>query len=284
MNNAEGTQELIFKSDDIQKLQFKDCHLRAELQKNGFNILLLNAANDIVLLQSIKWNEEFSVADAIELISSKLKKSDIFYSTFKSNKIYFHSENYTLVPADFSEVNSSLEWLIFNAGKIQNNLMQQSPVKYCNAIIHYQIAAEWKLFFARNFIGYQSFNALKGPIEYQLKKYKENYSAVMSCYTEENLIHIIVSRNEILLFANSFQIKSPEDIMYSILLVRENLGLADDSICIYFGNASYENEALNLLKSYKINFQTGSFPEEFENKLKLPSCSFQALLFNCLCE
>jgi hypothetical protein len=60
------------------------------------------------------------------------------YSSFKEVKLLFHSGLFTLVPAEFVNETSNIEWLKFNAGDKSVSVTETNTIASINANIMYQ--------------------------------------------------------------------------------------------------------------------------------------------------
>jgi hypothetical protein len=262
----------------------KSFSLIVEVSKGILRLLISDDQKNILYLQEIKWDTNIENSKAIELVTLLLKKNDILYSNFKEVKLLFHSSLFTIVPTEFYNETSNLEWLRFNAGDKHVSVTETNLINFINANLIYQAQPEWKLFFTRNFLNLKTSHFLVSFIEYQIKKTKKISNPSIWVLGDVDSIFICVTRNEMLQFANTFEINAPEDFVYSIMLIYESLGIDLNNELIYFGEINFEQEAINLLKKYLPKFSLGTNPEEINCELYVKKHQFQTLFSSLLCE
>ena len=262
----------------------KNLSLIAEVNKGFLKLLIADQQKNILFLQVINWDVNLDNAKAIDLVTLLLKKNDILYSNFKEVKLLFHSSLFTLVPTEFYDETNKTEWLKFNAGDKNVSVTETNNVKSIKANLIYQAQPEWKIFFTRNFLNLKTSHFLSSFIDYQIKKTKNISNPSIWVLGDIDSIYICVTRNEILQFANVFELNAPEDFVYSIMLVYESLGIDLSNELIFFGEINFEQEAIDLLKKYLPKFSLGSNPEEITCELYVKKHQFQSLYSALLCE
>jgi hypothetical protein len=262
----------------------KNFSLVAEVNKGFLKLLIADQQKNVLYLQEIRWDLSLENSKSIELVTQQLKKNDVLYSNFKEVKLLFHSPLFTIVPIEFSEDAEKLEWLKFNSGNKPVSVTETNLINSIKANLIYQAQPEWKIFFTRNFLNLKSAHFLSSFIDYQLLKTKKITNPSIWVLGDLDVIYICVSRNETLQFVNIFEINSPEDFVYSILLVYECLGINLNNELIFFGEINFETEAFDLLKKYLPKFSLGSNPEEISCELYVKKHQFQTLFSGLICE
>lgn len=262
----------------------KNFSLIVEVNTGNLKLLISDQQKNILYLQEIKWDIYLDNSKAIDLVTLLLKKNDVLYSSFKEVKLLFHSGLFTLVPLEFVDETSKIEWLKFNAGDKSIGVTDTDIIASINANIIYQAQPEWKIFFTRNFLNLKTSHYITSFIDYQISKTKNISHPSIWVFGDYDSVFISVTRNQILLFANVFELNSPEDFVYSTLLVYESLGIDLNNELIFFGEINFEEEAVELLKKYLPKFSLGSNPEEINCELYAKKHQFQSLFSALICE
>ncbi len=262
----------------------KNFSLIVEVNTGYLKLLISDQQKNILYVQEIKWDINLDNSKAIDLVTLLLKKNDVLYSSFKEVKLLFHSGLFTLVPAEFVNETSNIEWLKFNAGDKSVSVTETNTIASINANIIYQAQPEWKIFFTRNFLNLKSSHYITNFIDYQIRKTKHISHPSIWVFGDYDSVFISVTRNQILQFANVFELNAPEDFVYSTLLVYESLGIDLNNELIFFGEINFEEEAVELLKKYLPKFSLGSNPEEINCELYVKKHQFQSLFSALICE
>jgi len=112
--------------------------------------------------------------------------------------------------------------------------------------------------------------------------------SLLNVNIQPGFIDIIVTEGKKLLLCNSFEYKSPEDALYYILFVCEQLNLEPQEIqTAVFGEIENQSAVYHLLQKYLKNIYTGEPPSSLKFTYgfeKLPSHFYFAAFSQLLCE
>lgn len=262
----------------------KNQKLVMEISGSFLKLIISDLKNTILYLQEIVLDSNIGSSKAIELASILLKKNDVLYSNFSSVLVLFHTPIFTLVPNEFYNQAEKNDWIRFNYGENEMLIAETCEVKNNEATLIYKSNPEWKIFCTRNFLKVKTKHVLASFVDYQLQKTKNVSNAsiwILGCL---DYLYITVCRNGTLQFVNAFELNSPEDFLYSIMLVFETLGIDINNEIIYFGEVNFELECMELAKKYIPKFSLGIFPEEISCELYIKKHHYQSLFSGLICE
>lgn len=133
----------------------------------------------------------------------------------------------------------------------------------------------------------QVFHGLSGWSDYQLMQYKHEKSSVLAVNVRRENLDILAIHSGNLLFCNSFSYESPEDFIYYLLFVMEQLGLNPDLVPVYFSGEIQANSSSYMVsRKYIRHSGFGERPETSSYSYalgKLPAHQYQSLFTLCPC-
>jgi hypothetical protein len=176
-----------------------------------------------------------------------------------------------LVPNALFEPSSAMEQLQFlipvgTANEILSDEMRQLEARHLFAIPTgiYELITSW-------FPTVEFHHTGTAMIEYLLSKYKNHHEPILHINAGERMAEILVNKGKNLLFYNSFEIHTPEEFVYYILFVCEQLHLNPETLKVTFSGNIDTSDATYVLASKYIRHidltdrpDNYSYAEEFD--------------------
>ena len=240
-------------SFDIEKT--KQYILSIQVSLDGFSFLIIHPSEERIIAfktTPLKISSE-------NLLSRRLKEwlesEELLKRPFNSVRVFIFTENFTLVPVDYfrSEWHQDLTSILFQENA--SNKIIENKIGSLNAYLIFPLSSDLievlQLFFNNNF---EIIHPVTKLLQTPLKSKKRNCAVILST---KKCFLLIVTRNNKLLLANSFQTAHQNDLVYNVLNTFQQLGIARSETELYFADSiTKTTEIEDLLKPYFENIGT----------------------------
>jgi len=193
-------------------------------------------SNEIIHFKSFPINSLASLENQLENIFDQNELLQVFYN----DVLVLHDNNLnTLVPEDYFDEQVLGSYLQYNTKVFATDFFSYDDIenhKIKNVYVPY---VAYNNFFIDKFGEFVYKNSNTNLIEYVLEATKNIKQTKVYCHIGKNHFEVIVSNNGELQLFNSFEYQAPEDFIYYILFVYEQLKL------------NPEIDEINLLGSIK---------------------------------
>ena len=252
-NNPIGIQ-----SDNFNIGLANSYHLSIQLGISHFSYCLLNTIT--LTYDYVKMHTLSSVDDAAAEITEIINNDVIIKSEFSTQSVAFVNFPSTLVPISLYKKEEAETILAFNTevmGKViadtilsqKANLIYSVPENILTIVSNFFPKAKQK---AQESILIQQYSQLNTNTE---KAY---------LYLNQKKVTITFFKENKLIFNNSFDYFTKEDLLYFVLFSFEQLKLSTEKIkVILFGAIEKDDEYFNLLYDYIRNLKLGKRPHQF---------------------
>ena len=245
-------------SDNFNIALANSYHLSIQLGISHFSYCLLNTTTftyDYAKKYSLSSKEDIATE-----ITEIINNDAIIKADFSSQSVAFVNFPSTLVPNILYKVEEAESLLAFNTevnGKIlTDNILSQKahliyavPESIVSIVSNFFPKAKHK---AQESILIQQYSQLNTDTE---KAY---------LYLNEQKVGITIFKGNKLIFNNTFDYTSKEDLLYYALFSFEQLKISPNSIDVtVFGTIENEDEHFNLLYDYISNIKLGKRPHQF---------------------
>lgn len=210
---------------------------------------------------------DFNEQEFNRLISSE----DFFNFTYNKNLFLVNSPYFTLVPSEFYDEDNLDQLVTFNIQLPSGNLIFKSEfIEKFDLYLVFAYPKTLENSLKKNFINFD--------VKFYLSKLFSTLINGFYCHVGEENIMISFVKDDQLQFFNSFNYQSPEDVVYNILNVYQQLGLlSDKEALILSGKVSQDSSLFHLIFKYvkEINLQNHSVKLNYtENVKEIPSHYF----------
>ena len=234
-------------SFDIEKT--KEYSLSIQVSLDGFSFLIVHSSEKKVIAYK---NTPLKISNK-NLLARRLKEwleaENIFKNPFNSVFAFFFTENFTLVPAEYSGDNQIENLTTHLFQHDLNNKLIENKIDDLNAKLVFMLPTEvmnvLHLQFNNNVkIIHPVTNLLKYPVESK----KRNSAVIL---TTKKYFYLIITRNTRLILANSFQAEHLNDLVYHVLNTFQQLEIARSETDLYVSGLRNDNSEIeDLLKLY----------------------------------
>jgi len=245
-------------SDNFNIALANSYHLSIQLGLSHFSYCLLNTTTF-----TYDYAKKYSLSSAENIateITEIINNDAVIKADFSSQSVAFVNFPSTLVPSTIYKEEEAKTLLAFNSevnGKIliddilsqKAHLIYAVPESIVSIVSNFFPKAKQK---AQESILIQQYNQLNTDTE---KAY---------LYLNEQKASITIFKGNKLIFNNTFDYTTKEDLLYYALFSFEQLKLSPESIDVtVFGTIEKEDEYFNLLYDYIRNIKLGKRPHQF---------------------
>ena len=233
-------------------------HLSIQLGIYHFSYCLLNATTFIYdYVKKYPLNSKDNTATQITEI---INNDAILKADFSSQSVAFVNFPSTLVPNKLYKKEEAETQLSFNA-KVKGTVLADNIVSQKAHLIY--SVPESILTIVRNFFPKAKYKAQESILIQQYSQLNtEKKKAYL--YLNEQKVGITIFNGDTLIFNNSFEYSSKEDLLYYVLFSFEQLKLSPDSIDVtVFGTIEETDESFSLIYEYIRNIKLGKRPHQF---------------------
>jgi hypothetical protein len=254
-----GENNLIsIQSDNFNIALAGSYHLSIQLGISHFSYCLLNNTTF-----TYEYAKKYSLSSAVNIateITEIINNDAIIKAEFSSQSVAFVNFPSTLVPTSLYKKEAAETLLAFNTevnGKVltDNILSQKSHLIYA--------VPESILTIVSNFFPKAKQKAQESILIQQYSQLNTNIEKAY-LYLNEQKVNITIFKGDKLIFNNTFEYLTKEDLLYYTLFSFEQLKLSPESIDVtVFGTIEKEDEYFNLLYAYIRNIKLGERPHQF---------------------
>jgi hypothetical protein len=232
---------------DIEKTKYYKISIQVSL--DGFSFLIIHTAeNRIVAFK----NTPLKISSA-NLVARRLKEwlelEEILKNPFESVQVFIFAENFTLFPEEYfeEEQRQDLPSMLFQ--EVEGNYIIETKIASLNARFIFPIPSEINDVLGSFFteipeIIHPVAKLLQAPVTSK----KRNCAVIIST---GKYFFLIVTQNNKLLLANSFQTAHKNDLVYNILNTFQQLEATRSETELYVAGSNTQNSKIeDLLKPY----------------------------------
>lgn len=214
-------------------------HISIQISESSYKYCVINKLNNYI--------EFFKILPSSQNLSENLNNEEILKLNFISSTIIFENISCTLVPEEFYSEKHNKTFLDFNIG--DSDIIKSDKLNTVEAYLIYSFDKK-----------------INDIIETILPKAKQksHQSILIDLFgnmindeenvyinLENNKLIITIFRKNKLIFNNTFEYQTKEDILYHILFCLEQLKIDRDKVkVLLYGNIREKDETFNLLFEY----------------------------------
>tara|TARA_B100001142_G_scaffold301946_1_gene328046 strand:+ start:11194 stop:12015 length:822 start_codon:yes stop_codon:yes gene_type:complete len=217
-------------------------------------------------------------------ITTALNSDDIIKTDFQSSSLAFLGSASTIVPNSIYTKNSAKQILELNIEK--SEIIKEDKVNKIDACIIYTVTEDINEIVNTYFPKAKQKSQQSILLEQFSMLDNSNKSAYL--FINDNIVNITVFNNHRLIFNNSFDFFTKEDLLYFTLFSFEQLKIETEIVTVkVYGSISEEDEKYKILHDYIRNITLGSrsnelkFTSEFDT---IQEHQYFGLFCQVLCE
>lgn len=230
----------------------KNLEISIQFSLDGFSFCIANATTKKDL-----YFGQYSFDGAIRQPEELLTKIEPLFKAdkdlqhdFRSVKVYYKNELYTLVPEPYFDEAHLSSYLDFTIKTYPSDLFAFDRLPSIEANLVYIPYVNINNFLFQNMGEFEFHHYLKLLIEKALYVNSENE---MNLYVDfgKSLINIVAVHGKELSLINSFYCETHEDCLYYILFTAEQLNISNEELCLKVsGNLQKGSERYHLIEKY----------------------------------
>jgi len=244
-------------SDNFNIALANSYHLSIQLGISHFSYCLLNTIT--LTYDYVKMHTLSSVDDAAAEITEIINNDAIIKAEFSSQSVAFVNFPSTLVPSSLYKKEEKETILSFNT-EVKGKVLADTILSQ-KAHLIYSIPKS-VLPIVNNFFPKAKQKAQESILIQQYSQF--NNTEKVYLYLNQKKVTITFFKENKLIFNNSFDYFTKEDLLYFILFSFEQLKLSTENIeVVLFGSIEKDDEYFNLLYDYIRNIKLGKRPHQF---------------------
>lgn len=218
--------------------------------------ILEHKRKKFLFLETYQFQGETDMAIITEYAKKVIKKSALLQSSFRNVIISYVNQKSTLIPLPLYSEDHKIDYFRINHNLEKGMGLHTDKIQILEAINIYAIQDVVEHNMRQLFPVARINHFSTALIESFLLKYKNHTEKTAIVHVQLSSFEIIVVHGKNLNFYNSFAIKTPEDFVYYILFVFDQLKLNPDSIdLVLCGQIIRNSELFSLLSQYVRNIR-----------------------------
>ena len=213
---------------DWERIRELPSEVLFQLKSGGFRVLLLSESREeIWAFDEIQYTRNLDCALQINQMEIFAPKSFLAQATIRKVTISFDSEIFTLVPAPLFMETSMLPALSLVAEVPAGAQLFATHHAGQGFYLVHAIPGAWKAWANQLFetSEIQWISSLSGLLDSAVQLHNSTEEAALLAHIESGLVVLIGTKAGHILYANRFEFKSENDLLYFILLALNELGL-----------------------------------------------------------
>jgi len=282
-----GSNQPVFHQFDQSKIDDNktNYHLSLQLSIDGFCFALFHI-DEKRYIGIGEYQAYSNQSMEPSMIKNILQSERWLKGNFKSVSCAFYSQKSTLMPSplfDEQEIRTylSLHTDLVPEDELYSNALIHAPIRNCFAI-----PKSWRELIIEHFPNAKILHIGTTLIESAIQRKTNGIELLL--HFQGVQFNCVVTNNHNLLFHNSFNYQTSEDVIYYLLYIMEQLGLDPNSIRIYLSGSIINDSAIyKLLYKYILNIEFIDLPStvEYSKPIQLADKHrFYQLIQQYLCE
>jgi len=223
---------------------------------DGFSFCIRDIeSEEIVLFTSYQFDRTLATPELLlEKVSQIFSENKALQNDFKEINVIHQNNLSTLVPDPYFDQKELKNYLKHNVKTLYNDYITFDDITLINAKNVYIPFVNINNYLFQNFGSFQFQHHSTILIDKILAYNKNNTDRTMYVQVFKNSINIIVAQKDELVLYNSFDYKTPEDFLYYILFVAEQLEMNPDQFeLIFLGDINDSDKNYELTYKYVRN-------------------------------
>ncbi len=238
------------KNNNIQT--YVDKRLSVQISLYGLSFLVTSRyGKDPVFFTEQTFTTAQTPEELLQHITASLETVPQLTEDFKEVVLLYHTNAYTLVPSSLFEANKASEYLKFNIKILATDYVAYEEANNTAITVVYIPFVNINNWFFEKFGSFKYFHGVTLLLEKILLTDKYSHTTNTYVNVGKNYVDLLVIKNGKLLLCNTFEFHTPEDFIYYILFVFEQLNLDPSSTpCILLGEIVEGDDLYNILYTY----------------------------------
>ena len=230
-------------------------HLSVQISDSHLSYCIIDSGSN-----TLELFKHFNSSDLISLLNA----NEVLKSTFKSTSVSFVNFPSTIIPTSVYSKDNAKEILELNSEIF--DLILTDKLNSLDAYLAYSIPTEINEIVSTFFPNANKKAQQSVLIDSFIKEENSETNAYLNL--TNNIVDITIFKRGKLLFNNSFEFTTKEDLLYFTLFAFEQLKIETEKVEVQlYGDITKGDEYFNLLYEYIRNISLGKAP----NKINIPA-------------
>lgn len=236
--------------------------LSVQISLTGLSFLVLTEDEKVASYFSVTFSEKLPPQAVLEEIKKQLTKYHISLTTIESVTLIYAIPLSTLVPLPLFDVNKKSEYLKFNSKILATDYIAHDELPNLKMATVYIPYVNINNYFVENCNNVTYYHSNTLVINHIVTKRKLDQATEVILYIQPQQIDIFVVVKGKLELANAFEFVTPEDFIYYILFVMEQLHLKPEEVkTSLIGEITEESELFEIAYKYIRNIEISNLDE-----------------------
>lgn len=239
--------------------------------------------NKYIALEVFGIQNSNTFIDIIEVWDTLIKKSKSFSDKYKSVKCIIVNNTSTLIPEPLYEEGSEKTYLKFNVPVEWNEFVLVDSLKSIDVKNVFTFPFELKAKLEGTFYNISYCHYISPLIDSLMTQNKNQTDKKLYLHVQQTHFEVILIEGKKLLFYNTFNHHSPEDFIYYLIFVCEQLQLNPENIeVVFLGEIEKNSHIYSLVQKYIRNIKFGNRTDDADFGFQLQTLPkhFYFTLFN----
>lgn len=247
------------------------CRLIIQISVDGLILAVKEVQkNRFIALENYKFQEAYTFDTVVDLLSLLSKESKLIPNKYKAVTCLIVNNLSTIVPAPLFEESRKNMYLRFNTALNEDELVVVDDIKNLDAKNVFALSSVLKTKLASLFPNVSYHHCSTVLIESLLAQSKNQPVKRLFVHVQPSHFEAIVVEGKNLLFYNTFNYQTPEDFIYYLLFVYEQLQLNPETIeAVLLGDIEKNSETYLLSQKYIRNLKFGERSESADYSYQL---------------
>jgi Protein of unknown function (DUF3822) len=242
-----------FSVDDpiILQTDLTTCTLILLAGANQFNYGILSKQQKFISLKSYHYQLSHQWKTDLEMIERFLDSDRILYTNFQQIKIGYNNNKSALVPDTFYDSSLKRDYLetLYSLGT--EDMVYADELKEYEIHNIYAMDRDVQGYLKKEFRTDKVYHSTTALLKAVNREYAYKKGQNVFIFIQPGQLYLIVRRNDQLLLANSFYYETGADVIYYILNVIQQLGIAKEATnFLVAGEISAESKVYESLHKY----------------------------------
>lgn len=256
-----------------------------EVSKTDYAFCEYNSKNNKLLFAATHHIDSNSIEKPEEQLIRGLNLFQLSKKNYNNVLVNYHHSDFTICPDPFYNSNNAKEILEFNIGTVGHQIIKTNDINNHIKII-YSVDESTSNLIDSVFPQHQSKHSLCVLGQLQLNS-EDLLNDEVVLYFKEDTISVVIKNKQTLLLANTYLIKSPEDVLYYLLFALEQYELNPLFVKIVLtGNINTASPLANSIKKYikHVRFGIGNKLIDWTEVKGMPQHYYYSILNRLFCE
>lgn len=229
-------------NNDISKID--ENYLSIKVSPYSIVYTVIDDMDQVILRQEIN---RISEKTAFSVLNEHFYNQPELNISGENVTVLFENSEYQLIPNEFFREEDALFFFETEFGKLNDETLKFIPLPKWGIHVTFRVPQNLLSLFEEKYPDLELTHQIVRMLRTKIDKIHEG----LYVNVRKNAIDVIVEKENRILLANSFDVKTNEDICYFLLNIFEKLNLDNEQfkLCLLFEDA-FNRELLDVLKNY----------------------------------